>query len=112
MKTKLAEPITKYRTKPLSNELVTAFSLIERLCSTRYCDAIYSGRIFEEAEILELAQLPNELIAGACLANVFDGAALAAFKAYPKTGAEMLEARLQERIKSGGYEKIRKQASI
>ena len=102
---------TKDRTFPLSPKLLTAFGRIERLCSSHYSQAVYSGRILEEAEVLELAALPNELITGACLANVFDGAALKAFKANPRTGAQMLEERHQERIKSGGYDRIRNQAS-
>ena len=103
----LARAPTKDPTFPLSPKLLTAFALIERYCSSRYSAAVYSGRILEEAEVLELAALPKEQIAGACLANVFDGAALAAFKANPRTGAEMLEQRHQARIAAGGYEKLR-----
>jgi hypothetical protein len=89
--------------------MVRALDLINRRCSTRYAQAIESARIFTEAEILQLVGLDpdpetaRDYLAGACLAEVYDGEALAAFAKAPKTAVQMLDLRHKERLARGGY---------
>ena len=89
--------------------MVWALALINQHCSTRYAQAIESGRILTEEQILKLVSLApdhdlaKEYLAGACLAECYDGPALAAFAKNPRTGAEMLQLRHKQRIAAGGY---------
>jgi len=60
---------------------------IDRLCSTRFADAVARNVILcSQEELLAFASLPNHLIGKADLAGVHDAATLAAFiKENPQT---------------------------